>query len=407
MKNRRKIRIKVSLMTIVFTVISLISVTLAWFAYSGMSKASLDVNVKAWYIELEKSGQKISNQIVISLDNVYPGMETYSEMIKIKNKGDSDATVKYSLDSVRIFNEDKVINENSTEAELLRLEDELSQDYPFHVNMSLDKNFAKAKNDEATFNISISWPLDSGNDEADGSWGNQAYSFQNNEKSMKESNPSYVIRPSIKIIVNLTAEQYIGGNDDQDLRYPLGKSMLYDVVNQKECDSVSATCLNTSVIDIKNKVGDSTVTLLPYMESIDEMTDYANYDTVYNNKISTWNVQTRKLVLGDLIKPISKDVVNSVITANNLSDRIIGNVLYTNRLDRQVNGFIDKGMSYKYSNDVRWALSSDCYWINTNYDNNKMFAGISNMEYSTIYGEDKTKNCKVVPVIIVNKSTLE
>ena len=86
MKNRRKIRIKVSLMTIVFTVISLTSVTLAWFAYSGMSKASLDVNVKAWYIELEKSGQKISNQIVISLDNVYPGMETYSEMIKIKNK---------------------------------------------------------------------------------------------------------------------------------------------------------------------------------------------------------------------------------------------------------------------------------------------------------------------------------
>lgn len=407
MKNRKKIRIKVSLMTIVFTVISLISVTLAWFAYSGMSKASLDVNVKAWYIELEKNGQKISNQIVISLDNVYPGMETYSEMIKIKNGGDSDAFIKYSLDSVRIFNEDKVINENSTELDLLRLEDELSQDYPFHINMSLDKNFAKAKNDEATFNISISWPLDSGNDEADGEWGNRAYSFQNNEKSMKESDASYVIRPSIKIIVNLTAEQYIEGNDSPDLNYPLGRAMLYDVVNQKECDSVSETCLNTSVIDVKNKVGDSTVTLLPYMESIDEMAEYANYDSVYNNKVSTWNVQTRKLVLEDLIKPISKDVVNSVIVSNDLSDRIIGNVLYTNRLDRQISDFSNKGKSYKFSNDIRWVLSSDCYWINTSYDNDKMFAGVSNMEYSTIYGKNKTERCKVVPVILADKSTLE
>ena len=129
-------------MSIVFSIVSLISVTLAWFVYSGMSKTSLDVNVKAWYIELSKNGQAISNQIVVSLDDVYPGMQTYSERIKIKNKGDSDASVKYSLSSVRIFNEDKTINDNTTATELLRLEDELSQDYPFHINMSLDKNFA-------------------------------------------------------------------------------------------------------------------------------------------------------------------------------------------------------------------------------------------------------------------------
>ena len=407
MKNRRKARIKVSLMSIVFSIVSLISVTLAWFVYSGMSKASLDVNVKAWYIELEKNGQKISNQIVISLDDVYPGMQTYSEKIKIKNKGDSDALVKYSLSSARIFNENKVINDNTTSAELLRLEDELSQNYPFHINMSLDKDFAKAHNDETTFNISISWPLDSGNDELDGYWGNQAYSFQNGEKEAHDSDSSYVVRPSIKIVVNLTAEQYIEGSDAPDLNYPLGKSILYDVVEQKECSNISTNCLNTSVIDVKNTVGDTTVTLLPYMESFDEMTEYSNYDTVYNSLISTWNAQTRKLVLSDLIKPISKDVVNSVIVANNLSDRVIGNVLYNNRLDTQISDFATKGKSYKYSNDNRWSLSSDCYWINTNYDTNKMFAGVSNMEYSTIYGEDKTNRCKVIPVIIANKSSLE
>ena len=407
MKNRRKVRIKVSLMSIVFSIVSLISVTLAWFVYSGMNKASLDVNVKAWYIELEKNGNKVSNQIVISLDDVYPGMATYSEKIKIKNKGDSDASVKYSLDAVRIFDQDKTINENTTASQLLSLEDELSQGYPFHINMSLDKNFARTNNDETVFNISISWPLDSGNDELDGYWGNQAYTFQNSEKELKENDDSYSIRPSIKIVVNLTAEQYIEGNDSPDLNYPLGRSILYDVVNEQECNAVSSTCLNTSVIDIDNKVGDTTVTLLPYMESISEMTEYSNYDTVYNNKVSTWNVQIRKLVLADLIKPISKDVVNSVIVANNLSDRIIGNVLYTDRLERQISDFNLKGKSYKYSNDIRWSLSSDCYWINTSYSNDKMFAGVSNMEYSIIYGENKTNSCKVVPVIIANKSTLE
>lgn len=407
MKNRRKVRIKVSLMSIVFSIVSLISVTLAWFVYSGMSKASLDVNVKAWYIELEKNGNKISNQIVISLEDVYPGMDIYSESIKIKNKGDSDASVKYKINSVRIFDQEKSINENATEADLLKLEDELSQDYPFHINMSLEKSFAKAKNDETTFNISISWPLDSGNDELDGYWGTQAYNFKSSENDKKSNDSNYTIRPSIKIVIDLTAEQYIEDSNSLDLNYHFGKEILYDVVNKKICNSVSTTCIKTNIIDTKNKVSDTTVTLLPDIESTDEVTSYDNYDTVYNNKIAGWNVNTRKIVLKDLIEPISKDVVNSVIVSDGLSDIVVGNVLYTGRLENQISSFDSKNKLYKFSNDNLWILSSDCYWINTPYNNDKMFAGISNMEYSTIYGENKTSNCKVVPLIIAEKSTLK
>ena len=137
------------------------------------------------------------------------------------------------------------------------------------------------------------------------------------------------------------------------------------------------------------------------------MTSYDNYDTVYNNKIAGWNVNTRKIVLKDLIEPISKDVVNSVIVSDGLSDIVVGNVLYTGRLENQISSFDSKNKLYKFSNDNLWILSSDCYWINTPYNNDKMFAGISNMEYSTIYGENKTSNCKVVPLIIAEKSTLK
>ena len=71
----------------IFIVLSFISVTLAWFAYSGLSNVSTVVDVKAWYITLEKNGEEISNDIVISLSEIYPGMETLDEVVKIKNLG--------------------------------------------------------------------------------------------------------------------------------------------------------------------------------------------------------------------------------------------------------------------------------------------------------------------------------
>jgi hypothetical protein len=42
------------------------------------------VGVKAWYIEFEKNGQAVSNDIVISLDDIYPGMNPVNETVNIK-----------------------------------------------------------------------------------------------------------------------------------------------------------------------------------------------------------------------------------------------------------------------------------------------------------------------------------
>ena len=47
--------------------------------------------------------------------------------------------------------------------------------------MSLDDTFVLAGGEESAFNISVSWPLDSDNDELDSQWGNLAYQFRNNE----------------------------------------------------------------------------------------------------------------------------------------------------------------------------------------------------------------------------------
>ena len=89
MNRKHKAYLKLNIMSLFFIAISSVSVTLAWFAYSGLSKVSTEIDVKAWLIEFEKNDKTVSNDIVISLSDVYPGMGTIHESIKIKNRGEN------------------------------------------------------------------------------------------------------------------------------------------------------------------------------------------------------------------------------------------------------------------------------------------------------------------------------
>ena len=152
MNRKYKTYLKINVMSLFFIAISSISVTLAWFAYSGIAKVSTEIEVKSWLIEFEKNEKTVSNNIVISLSEIYPGMNTLHETIKIKNKGDSNAQLSASVVSVRILDEE--FNSKNVEQNIIL--DKLSHDYPFSINMSLDNTFVLAKGDESAFNISIS-----------------------------------------------------------------------------------------------------------------------------------------------------------------------------------------------------------------------------------------------------------
>ena len=51
--------------------------------------------------------------------------------------------------------------------------------------MDLSKQFVTAKTDETIFRVSISWPLDSGNDKLDSDWGTKAYEYKLAKKRFK------------------------------------------------------------------------------------------------------------------------------------------------------------------------------------------------------------------------------
>ena len=442
MNRKHKAYLKLNVMSLFFIAISSISVTLAWFAYSGLSKVTTEIDVKSWLIEFEKDNKTVSNDIVISLADVYPGMGTIHESIKIKNRGDSNAKLSYSITSVRIFDED--INVDVLEQDFIK--DKLSHGYPFSINMDLSDNFVLAKGDESEFELSISWPLDSDNDELDSEWGNKAYQFGVDEQNKFSNDSTYKIRPSIKIVISAKAEQLTESEQSSDINYPLGKLVLYDVKNNVRCNQLddSEFCIRTHVIDVNNKVSDEKVTLLPDLFETYANGSYNNYDQLLTETTNGWNVETKKLEIDDILKIISKDINESLVIRENLSNSIMGYLHYDNRIDTLINNTVLYNGYYSFLNEkYGYLVTNKCYWLNKEYEKgcscvnsnletksgtcntsgecsceegwsvantctNKAFA-LTKIDdsISKIYGEDRNSNCSVVPKILVPKSILE
>lgn len=427
MNRKYKTYLKLNVMSLFFIAISCISVTLAWFAYSGIAKVSTEIEVKSWLIEFAKNETTVSNDIVISLSEIYPGMDPLYESIKIKNKGDSDAKLSVSIVSARILDEEFDI-ENT---ELNDILDKLSHDYPFSVNMSLDDTFVLAHGDESAFNISVSWPLDSDNNELDSKWGNFAYQFANNELKKQNEDVTYQIRPSIKIVISVKAEQLIlqeestnnennsgtetykiegsgTSTSPSDVKYPLGKLILYDIKNNIRCNQLSETCIRTHIIDVNNKISDDIVTLLPDILSTYLSGTYDKYDELLSTTVSNWNVSTRTFEINDVLKIISKDINNSLIVIEGLSDSVIGYMEYENRLNNVINRVIKYNGYFKFqNNNYTYFVTNKCYWFKNEYSETQAFALTKfDEEMSQIYGENKLNECSVIPVILAPKKNL-
>ena len=405
MKVRYKRYLKIYMIPIIFIATSFIFTTFAWFAYSGLRKVSTEVDVKAWYIELSKAGEVVTNDIVITLDDVYPGMETVDEIVNIENKGDSDAQLSYKVVSARIL--DSSISGDSLENNSF-MTDTLSHDYPFHVNIDLSKNYISSHGDSSTFEVSVSWPLDSGNDSLDSLWGMNAYNFQKSEKERFAQDPNYSIKPAIQIVISIVAEQYVDTNTSSDMRYALGDTILYDVLLNRRCTSVSNTCLSTTVIDVNNTLGDVNVTLLPSLYGNYLNSSFDDYDDKLDEATTNWTAPTRALSVNDLLHVVSKDVTNTFMNSDAISPQILGFLGYGNRINSEVNKLISFNGYYTFLNErFNYLVHSGCFWTNSVYDENNGFAfGKLNDLKSEVYGTSKSTECKVVPVIVAPKNNL-
>ena len=337
-------------------------------------------------------------------------MQTVNEIVKIKNAGDSTAQLNYNIVSARILD---AITDNyvaSDEVTSKYIEDKISHDYPFHININLEKNFALEGGDTATFEVSISWPLDSGKDALDSEWGTKANKFQQNEILKHQNDNSYQINSAIKIVLSVTAEQYIEGPTASDYNFALGTPIMYDVMNKVRCSVLSTTCLNTYVIDANSTLGDTNVTLLPDLKDNYNNGFFNQYDTLLSSLTATWNATTRALKVEDILKIISRDVTNSYLVRPNLSDSIVGLLSEGTRMSDLINNTINSNGYIKFDNQkFTYFNSAKCYWFKDNYGAKGFALGNIDSTNSKIYGEnnDSTTKCSVVPIIIASKANLK
>ena len=389
LSRKKKVYFRVNIVSLLFAVVSLISVTLAWFAYSGLASARTEVDVKAWYIEFEKDNQVVSNDIVISLDDIYPGMEPRTEKINIKNLGDADTKLKYKIGSARILDSQEDNYVVGANLDSNTVEDALSHNYPFHINIALDKLYLDAKQN-AVFEVSITWPLDSGNDTLDSLWGTKAYQYEHSQDNLEENEKS----SAIEVVINVTAEQAIDDLDSVDINYLLGNEIKYDIENGKTCETLSSTCIKTHVIDNFNKVEDEYVNLLPEKDL--GTGTFQEYQNINPN----WNTEYRLLSSEDIINVISVDIENSFIKINGISDSVVGRVLTTNRANIIINNVVNNNGYFEHKS-FSYINSNTCIWTNTTY-NDKGFA----LDKTRLYGENKNTACRMIPVLRVQKNKL-
>ena len=417
-KRRHKAYMKLNIMTLFFIGVSFISITLAWFAYSGLITARTEINVKAWNIEFNKNGDPVSNELIIRT-SIEPGMETMTEVIDIKNLGDTAAAVTYEIEEARILN-DELSNEDQN-----KLKDTLSHNYPFHVDMSISDNFIRAHDGTGKFQISVSWPFDSGNDEWDSEWGNKAYDFALEESKKEVADQRY----AIKLEIHLKAVQYIDEDDAIDHRFRTGNIVLYDVEKNKECSKIEGSCIKTYVIDRDNRVSDSSVHLLPELFDTYKSGAYNQIEEKINELKETWTVTTKPLSVEQILPIISNNIDSSIIMRPKLSNEAIGylnyigtveypvnsGITYEGRIASQINKVTTSQGSFRFTNsEYPYFSTAKCYWLNNTYNEGKHFA-LKRIDdtYSKIYGQDindengNTQECSIVPVIEVSKANLK
>ncbi len=147
----------------------------AWFVYSQIVSSEISASVKSWNISMAGEHDGV---IEFHLDDLYPGMTTYSETVELSNNGDMDATVTFTIHSITIMGETHSIEDAEFLDDPAALQDYIDSTYPFDVTYTASSGVIQAENGVMTLSFSVSWAYESGDDDLDTYWGEKAYEYQ-------------------------------------------------------------------------------------------------------------------------------------------------------------------------------------------------------------------------------------
>ena len=190
MKNKKRM-LKLNILLSVSVL--LIFNTFAWFIYTTTVSNTITTKVKAWRIDFANGEDELIEYISFDIDNLYPGMNPYHNEISIANYGETSATISFQIVDVRILDE-VYDSQTYTHEQLLAI---LENNFPFSFEFFISSHVLNAENGSSYFTLDVNWPFESGDDELDTFWGQQAYAYIQENPGMS----------GIHINVKLTAIQ--------------------------------------------------------------------------------------------------------------------------------------------------------------------------------------------------------
>ena len=186
-KKSKKNKKKLLILRLVFVFFLVVSNTFAWFIYITRVDNNVNVHVKAWDVMFQSGENELTNNVVIDIENLYPGMEDFRYEITAYNKSEVSATLAYTILEARIFEDEYVTVEGrqlngqtpiSTDLTSAQLETKLRTEYPFAIRITLSNDVIDSENGNELFTLGAVWPYESGNDELDTEWGIRAATYK-------------------------------------------------------------------------------------------------------------------------------------------------------------------------------------------------------------------------------------
>ena len=207
MKNKKSSKIGVIKQArIIILIVFIMANTFAWFIYANKVSSNINVHVKGWNVTFEANQNQITNQVNVTVDDLYPGMTDYEYNISAYNNSEVTANLTYEIIEARILNDTYVTVEGrgsrgetvlSTDLLSADLEDMLAEDYPFTITLSTTGSLLSTNNGQQDFYLNVEWPYENNQDSLDTTWGIAASNY-------KTSHPN---SPSISLIVKLIITQ--------------------------------------------------------------------------------------------------------------------------------------------------------------------------------------------------------
>ena len=142
----------------------------AWFAFSANVGLTIEATVASWSVRFKDGVDVLTQDLVIEITKMKPGMANFNKTITIESNSDVDANFSYQITSLTILGRNIPI---TTKADPLNY---LSTFYPFSITTSADK-MVLIGNDQVNFQVSLVWPYNASNVLYYGQ--DEAYTFQN------------------------------------------------------------------------------------------------------------------------------------------------------------------------------------------------------------------------------------